>query len=188
MTITLYDKREDDRFEYLKAKMPLFIYADYKSGRVKKSLDLDFIKDPKILTVETLLSEIENNYTDIVEYDELKQLVFDHECDLKVREKLIELAALRLLYSEDTIPERGYERAKRYISEMNEALKIHVSDHEINRLINKNYSYDKNIRLVEDPINEEVKETKPKILSRILDAYYDRVITKTSKKLDNNRK
>ena len=48
--------------------------------------------------------------------------------------------ALKLLYSETTIPERGYKRAKRFIDEFNKELNINLSTKEIDEIINRDYS------------------------------------------------
>ena len=41
---------------------------------------------------------------------------------MELRHRILQLVALKLVYSKNTIPERGYERAKRFINEFNKKL------------------------------------------------------------------
>lgn len=67
----------------------------------------------------------------------MEKCIYDHNCDIELRERLLQLVALKLLYSKNTIPERGYERAKRFINEFNKKLGLTLSMKEIDEIIQK---------------------------------------------------
>lgn len=59
------------------------------------------------------------NENEELDSTELKNCIYNRECDIKLRNKILQLVALKLLYSKNTTPERGYERVKRFINEFN---------------------------------------------------------------------
>lgn len=75
-----------------------------------------------------------------MDFTELKESVYDHDCDIELRNRVLQLVALKLLYSKNTIPERGYERAKRFINEFNKKLNLTLSTEEIDEAISRDYT------------------------------------------------
>ena len=59
---------------------------------------------------------------------------------MELRHRILQLVALKLLYSRNTIPERGYERAKRFINEFNKELDVKLTTKQIDEIVNKDYS------------------------------------------------
>lgn len=57
-----------------------------------------------------------------VDYKPLENTVFQHNIDIELRKKILELASLKLMYSRNSKPEWGYERAKRYINEFKQEI------------------------------------------------------------------
>ena len=83
------------------------------------------------------------NYSNDLDFTALEECIYNHNCDTELRNKILQLAALKLLYSRNTTPERGYERAKRLINEFNKKLKLHLTTDEIDELISGEYDIEK---------------------------------------------
>lgn len=137
----------------------VLVSADPTSGNIHNNYNLEEylgIKGP--LCLDELLQIIESNYKDKVEYSELKQCVYDHDTDLELRHRILQLVALKLLYSKRTTPERGYERAKRFITEFNDQMGLTLSTNEIDEIINTDYSDNKKAKtLVKGLFKESFK-------------------------------
>ena len=97
------------------------------------SLNIDRDKEIKL---DELIKILENLNRKI----NLKECVNNHNIDLELRKKLLQFVALKLLYSKNTIPENGYERAKRFIEEFNENIpNLKLSTSGIDKIMNINY-------------------------------------------------
>lgn len=95
--------------------------------------------------MEELLKVFEKKYYDEFDCAELRKCIYDHNCTIKLRNVILQLVALKLLYSDNTTPKRGYERAKRFINEFNENFDLNLSTNEIDELITRSYSNEKNL-------------------------------------------
>ena len=119
----------------------IIISADDKTGLVySHDWEYDDYKDTTLKTLYKILySEYDNEY----DLTELKECIFTHECDLELRKKILQLVALKLLYSKrDSNPEMGYTRAQRFINEFNKELGLDLSTDEIDLIMNRDYSKD----------------------------------------------
>lgn len=75
------------------------------------------------------------------------------------------MVALKLLYSNRTIPERGYKRATRFINEFNKKMGLNLSTEEIDEIINRDYTNDeRNLKSYDEDISKESNLNKPKRL------------------------
>ena len=92
------------------------------------------------ITLDKLLDLFKENYADKLNFTALEECVYDHNCNIELRRRVLQLVALKLLYSNNTCPEIGYERAKRFINEFNNEMDLNLSSNEIDKLINKDYS------------------------------------------------
>lgn len=86
--------------------------------------------------------------------------MYDHNCDVELRNKVLQLVALKLLYSRRTIPERGYERAKRFINEFNKKMNLNISTEEIDNVISKDYTNTEKVNTVTDKEKNPLKKAK----------------------------
>lgn len=130
--------KKDDKYNTL--FMPSFLLtADSTTGIVDLNSDLKDYIDIDNLKLDELLRLFSEKYDDVLEYSYLKECVFDHNCDVELRRQVLQLVALKLLYSDRTTPERGYKRAILFINEFNDALNLGLSKDEINELIKKDY-------------------------------------------------
>ncbi len=130
------------RKEYSWSKMDRYTVAiNDLSGEVYNNYYLsEFVDENEEIEIEELLDLFQEKFDDKFDYTELKECVYDHDCDLELRHRVLQLVALKLLYSENTIPERGYERAKRFINEFNKRLGLTLSTDEIDEIMSRDYT------------------------------------------------
>lgn len=129
--VRLVEKEKKDDFSVL---------ANSKTGNIYSNVDLrDYIGEMKV-NLEGLLYILKENYADELDSNELEKVLFNHECDLELRNKLLQLVALKILYSKNTKPEYGYIRAERFIEEFNNSFNLALSDDEITAIIEKDYN------------------------------------------------
>ena len=122
-------------------KLPTFlIFADINTGDILKSRDLDeYVNKEESINLEELLKIYDEKYTESLDFSELSEVINNHKVDMELRKKLLKLAALKILYSKNTTPARGYERAKNFIIEFRKKLDIALSKKEIEEIINEEY-------------------------------------------------
>ena len=133
--------RNENDIYYNKHK-DFIISADAVSGKV----DTDYETDKYItgnVTIDDIYRKFKEEYTDRLEFEVLEKAVNNKYIDNYLRDSILELVALKLIYSKKTTPERGYIRAKRFIDEFNSRLGLNLTYEEINRVMNKDYSEDK---------------------------------------------
>lgn len=136
-------KKNFDNDSYL--ELPdILLCADAFSGEVCKLNDeLDNYIGNKNIKIDELLTLFKEKYSNDLDFTALEECIYNHNCDTELRNKILQLAALKLLYSRNTTPERGYERAKRLINEFNKKLKLHLTTDEIDELISGEYDIEK---------------------------------------------
>ena len=140
------------------------IVADYNTGVVEQDYDLeeilgeDYTDNSKPITLDKLLAIMKDNHSDQYDYSEIAESVFGHNCDQELRDKILQLIALKLLYSSNTIPERGYERATNFIQEFNKDFGFTISSDSIDEIMNRDYSQDS--RKVEKPVQYHCRITR----------------------------
>ena len=111
------------------------------TGEVSNNYELEeYLDSEENLNLDELLSIFKEKYTDELDFTELKESVYDHNCDMELRHRILQLVALKLLYSRNTIPERGYERSKRFINEFNKKLGLALSTEQIDEIIHRDYT------------------------------------------------
>lgn len=131
------------------SKLPDFLlYADTNSGIVNIDYNLDDYINDESITLDKLLVLFKEKYSNNLEFAKLEECIYNHNCDLELRRKTLQLVALKILYSSRTIPERGYERAKRFINEFNKKSGLNLTTEEIDGAINKYYTNEKKCEFV----------------------------------------
>ena len=111
-------------------------YVNRKSGFV--NIDPNFKKyfpydTMKIEQLYNLLSKQKN-----IETEEIKKSIYNHIIDYELIRKLLQLVALKLLYSKNTTVERGYIRSKNFIFEMNQEYYF-LSEEDIKNKMDRDY-------------------------------------------------
>lgn len=139
--IKLYRKGVEYNPFSMCSKLPDFLlYADTDSGKINVDYNLKEYVDIDDITLDELLALFKEKYTDELDFKKLEECIYDHNCDVELRRRILQLVALKLLYSNRTIPERGYERAKRFINEFNKKMGLNLSTEEIDEAINRDYT------------------------------------------------
>ena len=117
------------------------ILAKPEDGKVLKSADIkNYIGDNAVI-LDELLEIFDKKYKDELDYSKLKETVYNHKTDIELRHRLLQLVALKLIYSENTTPERGYNRAIKFINEFNESLGLRLDSKEIDEIMTKDYEH-----------------------------------------------
>ena len=99
-----------------------------------------YVNSQSQITMDELLQIFREKYIDKLKFTYLENCVNNHHYDVELRNRIFNLVALKLLYSEKTSPERGYERAKRFISEINKELQINLSTDFIDEIMSRDYT------------------------------------------------
>lgn len=152
------DRKNNDCSPYsLNNNLPSFLLcANTDDGKVEIDYNLqDYINDENI-TLDELLILFKQQYKDKLKFTELEECIHDHNCDIELRKKILQLVALKLLYSNKTTPERGYERAKRFINEFNKKMNLNLTTKEIDEAINRNDQKLENT--IKNPTDDNKKE------------------------------
>ena len=139
---TLKIRRVDKDKKYYEWGNPIdfMIHVDETTGLVEKDYDVEpYFGDIEQLNVEELLKIFKAKCRKKYDFTELENCVYNHNCDLELRHRLLGFVALKLLYSPNTTPECGYERAKRFIEEFNKELNLTLSTNEIDEIMHRNY-------------------------------------------------
>ena len=119
------------------------IICAYPNGEVIINDSLKKYVDKERINLDELLSLFEEKYSHNLDSAVLKADVDDHNCDLELRKRILQLIALKLLYSQNTTPGRGYKRAKKFIDEFNKELNLNLSSEKIDNIINTNIEIEK---------------------------------------------
>lgn len=115
--LDLYDKR-NTRKNYS-------ISFDPKTGIIIDSKIKGYINH----SLEAVLNHLIKTQSNL-DYHELLQVVKTNHFEVELRHRLLQLTALKILYTGKT-PKIGYERANKFIEEMNDELGLLLSEKEI---------------------------------------------------------
>ena len=136
------------------------IICAYPNGEVIINDSLKKYVDKERINLDELLSLFEEKYSHNLDFSVLKADVDDHNCDLELRKRILQLIALKLLYSQNTTPGRGYKRAKKFIDEFNKELNLNLSSEKIDNIINTNIEIEKSDSKKLTPLKKSRKLVK----------------------------
>lgn len=160
--VRLVEKEKKDDFSVL---------ANNQTGNIYSNVHLrDYIGEMKV-NLEGLLYILKENYADELDSNELEKVLFNHECDLELRNKLLQLVALKILYSKNTKPEYGYIRAERFIEEFNNSFNLALSDDEITAIIEKDYNTSNTIYVFQNNLTIKRKYELEKYLKKQIELH-----------------
>lgn len=153
-------KKAEETNLWLDRESYFLLHADHTTGKVLVDYNLkEYIDNKDDLNLDELLSIFKEKYTNELDFTELKESIYNHNCDMELRHRILQLVALKLLYSRNTIPERGYERAKRFINEFNKKLDLTLSTEQIDEIISRDYTNgEKWEHVLKTYINKDGKE------------------------------
>lgn len=165
ISMVIKKKEKSDSLSYI----PYFyIFAEPKTGNIPSKYDIEeYVECDGDITLDVLLKLFDEQCKDTLGYTELKETIYDHNMDIELRNRVLQLAALKLIYSKNTIPERGYIRAKRFIEEFNKKLGTTLSLDEVDEIMKKDYSEDETTIVQEQTVqNSEQKSGIQKLILR----------------------
>ena len=139
------DSSESRSFEHTSS---FHIIADFNTGAIRsislselaEVLGEDYSESNTDINLEKLYAILSRKIGDSYDLNELRRCILHHNCDFEIRNKILQLAALQLLYSKNTTPERGYFRAKKFIQEFNESFGLKLSTDQIDEIMKRDYS------------------------------------------------
>ena len=128
-----------------KHTLPYFLLgANPITGEVVTDFEIkEFLADKKSISVEELLDIFQRKYSNQLDFSELKEMIYNHDCDVELRHRLLELASLKMLYSRNTVPHLGYERSQIFIKEFNEELGLTLTTAKIEEIMKRDYGLSK---------------------------------------------
>jgi len=109
----------NDKDEIVGLKTTLFIRIDRKncgydpyfllcgessSGKVNVNYYLSHYVNAEDITLDELLILFKEKYTNELNFTELEECIYNHNCDIELRRKVLQLVALKLLYSKKNLP------------------------------------------------------------------------------------
>ncbi len=121
---------------------PFFTLIHIEQG-ILNVYDLDSIKKyillkKKKITPEEFYAILEQSNIEM-DYSALKRLLDEKHFTNLIRKKILELTALKMLYSENTLPIYAYPRIKCFIKEFNEAYGLTLDCQKIDEIMALNY-------------------------------------------------
>lgn len=134
-----YKIARTEKDKYFSKYKDFVISADAITGLVDRDYEIDkYVSDDEI-DIYNLVKLFNLGYSDKLDFSELEQASNNKILDNYLRDKLLEFVALKLVYSKKTTPERGFERAKRFMAEFNKKLCLNLSMDYLDKIMNNNY-------------------------------------------------
>jgi len=129
----------------------LFVWLDPNGYIQKNSIEelqeFHFLDDVEgVRRIEDLLGRFESIDTD-VDYSDLKKCVVRHKYLVSVRNKILSLVPLAMIYSKNTIPKYGYFRAKSFIRTFNREYHLKMDLKEVDEIMNRDYSKKEKVKI-----------------------------------------
>lgn len=133
--------KETDNILLMNKSVYLHIEKDgtlwhYDVKRLKEKQIIDNIDGIK--TINDLYKKLLNINDDNIDYSELEDLINNHKIKLELREKILNLIPLALIYSGG--PDYGYIRAKSFIRMFNKEYGLNLDTTRIDEIASKDYS------------------------------------------------
>ena len=75
-----------------------------------------------------------------IDYSELEECVQNHKNNIAIRNKVLELVMVNMLYSKNTHPKNGYIRAKRFMRMFNKEYGLDLNMEKLDRIMDVDYS------------------------------------------------
>ncbi len=131
-------KRDETKYPYRNKEE---YYFRVKEGIVKSnfpSFKKEIAFENEKTTPEEFYSILEQS-DKVMDYSELKRILEAKHYTNLMKKKILELTALKMLYSENTLPIYAYPRIKYFIKEFNETYDIDLDCQRIDEIMNIDY-------------------------------------------------
>lgn len=159
-----YSITDNTKYIYLDFKDRFLLFANSVTGLSKPPYDIEDIVGKEEIHIEEILRKLEKE-NDKFDLQELKQFIYFHKVDIEIRKQILQLIPLKLLYSKNTNPERGYIRAKRFIGEFNKHIpNLNLTSNEIDEIMKRDYK--KEIEKEEEKKDKQVKTLIKRIFNK----------------------
>ncbi len=135
------NRKSNDKF-YEKYSS-FIVSADAYDGVVDTDYEVQKYVEKEDFDLGFLNVELSQKYSDCLDFSSLTKAVNNKFFDDYLKEQILEFVMLKLLYSRNTIPSRGYERARRFKEEFNKKLGLNLSMEKLDKIINRDYNVDK---------------------------------------------
>jgi len=108
------------------------------NGKIKDEDLTAILPKEKKLTLDEMYKILKDNH----DYDvsELQRILFIHNTDIELREKIFNFTMKKMIYSKSTTPKRGYKRSLFLIKELNSSIKnLNLVSNDIDKIIEDDY-------------------------------------------------
>ncbi len=108
------------------------------NGKIKDEDLTTILPKEKKLTLDEMYKILKDNH----DYDvsELQRILFIHNTDIELREKIFNFTMKKMIYSKSTTPKRGYKRSLSLIKELNSSIKnLNLVSNDIDKIIEDDY-------------------------------------------------
>jgi len=164
ITITIR-RRDNNCYGYCPV---IHIHANPKTGEVEIDKYNKCFANKKSIILDEILDSIKKESPKL-DFKELEECVNNHNIGLELRKKVLQLVALKLLYSNNTTAERGYERAIRFIGEFNKHIpSLNLTTKEIDEIMQRNYKQPNEILYIEQEEPVKVHKLNLKSVERFI--------------------
>lgn len=132
------DRKEEDKF--YDRHQDFVVSADAETGLVDIDYEIEkYVPDEEVY-IDDLVKIFTDKYSDKLDVSSIEKAANNRYLDNYLRDRLLEFVALKLLYSKRTTPERGYERAKRFMDEFNKKLGLNLSMDKLDKIMSRDYT------------------------------------------------
>lgn len=116
-----------------------YIMIDANNGQIENFIGSeDYVA--KGTKIEELLSIFMKECVNDLNFEQLKQVLFNHQCDIELRKRILDFVALKLLYSREMCF-ANCVRTKHFIDDFNAYFNIKLNSKEIDDIMEANYAY-----------------------------------------------
>lgn len=166
-----------DMLQFLECNYRNYFYIEIKNGKLLENsscyiglesdgtlkydmsqFDNFFHNIDNIKSIDQLYGLLESIDTSNINYDQVINIINEHKYKLTLRNKVLQLIPLEMIYSD---PIYGYNRAKSFVRMFNKEYGLHLSLDEVEDILNRDYS--------QKITNEEISNIKEsqKTMSKI---------------------
>lgn len=148
------DRKEEDKF--YDRHQDFVVSADAETGLVDIDYEIEkYVPDEEVY-IDDLVKIFTDEYSDKLDVSSIEKAANNRYLDNYLRDRLLEFVALKLLYSKRTTPERGYERAKRFMDEFNKKLGLNLSMDKLDKIMSRDYTEKRSKVKVIESVNKIV--------------------------------
>ena len=124
--IYLKINKKNERYPFSNEMVSFQLCVDFNTGQILNNTAKGYV-DKEGISLEELLEIFIEKYEEELDFTELEECVYNNYSDIELRHRVLELAALKILFHKSFTPEVNYEIAKNFINDFNERLGLTLS-------------------------------------------------------------